>query len=180
MLRSLAMTEEDETIEILKLGNSMMRRLPLSGLAIAMEQISSHPKIGLAGVLERILTELAQLLEVVLETVAILIVVLAVIIAVKRLFHHKTKGRAHHLQEQIRLEFGQTLTLSLEFQLAADIVATAVSPTWADLAKLAAIAGIRTFLNFFLQREVQELQGMTKVAEPQSPKPECLSVERRP
>lgn len=116
--------------------------------------------------------ELAQLLELALETIAILIVAIAVGIAIKRLFHHKTKGRPHHLQEQIRLEFGQTLALSLEFQLAADIVATAVSPTWEDLAKLGAIAGIRTFLNFFLQREVQELQEITDQAQlvpPQDP-----------
>lgn len=132
----------------------------LSGVTIALELPISRPKIGLAGIFERILKELAELLQVTLEMFAILIVAIAVFIALKRLFHHKTKGREHHLQEQIRLEFGQTLALSLEFQLAADIVATAVAPTWEDLSKLAAIAGIRTFLNFFLQREVQELQNI--------------------
>ncbi len=139
---------------------SNMSNWVLNGLAIAIDQPISRPKIGLAGIFERILAELAELLEVMLETFAILIVAIAVFIAIKRLFHHKTKGREHHLQEQIRLEFGQTLALSLEFQLAADIVATAVSPTWEDLSKLGAIAGIRTFLNFFLQREVQELQNI--------------------
>jgi len=140
-----------------------MKLWALSEITIAIEQTNSHAKVGLAGVLEKLLVELAQLLEVILETIAISVVAIAVGIAVKRLFHHKTKGRKHHLQEQIRLEFGQTLALSLEFQLAADIVATAVSPTWDDLAKLGAIAGIRTFLNFFLQREVQELQEITDV-----------------
>ncbi len=41
------------------------------------------------------------------------------------------------------------LTLSLEFLLAADIAATAISPSWEAVGKLAAISGIRTFLNFF-------------------------------
>jgi uncharacterized membrane protein len=140
----------------------------MTSLILASESVITHPKIGLAGLLERLLTELAQLLEVLLETIAISIVAIALVIAIKHLFHHKIKGKSHHLQEQIRLEFGQTLALSLEFQLAADIVATAVSPTWEDLAKLAAIAGIRTFLNFFLQREVQELQELTRGDFPES------------
>lgn len=142
-----------------------MQNLLLNGLAIASTQPIALPRIGLAGVMEAVLMEFAHLLEVMLETIAILIVATAVVIAIKRLFHHKTKGRPHHLQEQIRMEFGQTLALSLEFQLAADIVATAVSPTWEDLAKLGAIAGIRTFLNFFLQREVRELQFITDDSE---------------
>jgi uncharacterized membrane protein len=50
------------------------------------------------------------------------------------------------------------LSLALEFQLAADIVGTAISPDWDQIGKLAAVAAIRTFLNFFLQRELAEGQ----------------------
>ncbi|OPY29271.1 MAG: hypothetical protein A4E28_01016 [Methanocella sp. PtaU1.Bin125] len=57
---------------------------------------------------------------------------------------------------QARLTFSRYLVLALEFQLAADIVKTAVEPSWEDLGVLAAVAGIRTFLNFFLQREMKE------------------------
>jgi uncharacterized membrane protein len=49
--------------------------------------------------------------------------------------------------------------LALEFLLAADIVGTAVTPTWETIGLLAAIAGIRTFLNYFLHREVRELEA---------------------
>ena len=61
----------------------------------------------------------------------------------------------------IRLDLGLALALSLEFLLAADIVSTAVSPSWDDLGKLAAITGIRTFLNFFLNKEVDQLEAKT-------------------
>ncbi|MEH2391987.1 MAG: DUF1622 domain-containing protein [Nostoc sp.] len=44
-----------------------------------------------------------------------------------------------------------------KFLLAADIIGTAISLSWDAVAKLAAITGIRTFLNFFLQREVGKL-----------------------
>lgn len=54
----------------------------------------------------------------------------------------------------VRLELGKILAISLEFLLAADILRTAVSPTWADIGKLASIAILRTLLNFFLDREL--------------------------
>ncbi|MEW6282148.1 MAG: DUF1622 domain-containing protein [Candidatus Eremiobacterota bacterium] len=54
----------------------------------------------------------------------------------------------------VRLEFGSWLALALEFQLGADIVATTVAPSFDALGKLALLAVVRTFLNYFLQREL--------------------------
>ena len=56
----------------------------------------------------------------------------------------------------IRLGFARYLALALEFQLGADILSTAITPTWDAIARLAAIAVIRTALNFFLMREISE------------------------
>jgi uncharacterized membrane protein len=56
--------------------------------------------------------------------------------------------------EEVRLLLGRYLALGLEFALGADILATAVSPSWDDIGQLAAIAGIRTALNYFLAREL--------------------------
>ena len=56
----------------------------------------------------------------------------------------------------IRLTLGRYLTLALEFQLASDILSTAVAPTWTQIGQLGAIAVIRTALNFFLTRELRE------------------------
>ncbi|MER6596343.1 DUF1622 domain-containing protein [Micromonospora purpureochromogenes] len=58
----------------------------------------------------------------------------------------------------IRLSLGRFLTLGLEFQLAGDILRTAVSPTFDQIGQLAAIATIRTALNFFLRREIAQEQ----------------------
>jgi uncharacterized membrane protein len=52
--------------------------------------------------------------------------------------------------------FGMWLILGLEFMLAADIVRTAISPTWEQTGQLAAIAIIRTFLNYFLEKDIQK------------------------
>jgi uncharacterized membrane protein len=55
----------------------------------------------------------------------------------------------------LRLRLGRWLAIGLEFELAADILRTAIAPTWDEIGKLAAIAALRTLLNFFLAREVQ-------------------------
>lgn len=105
---------------------------------------------------EGLLQEFAMFLKVFLEGIAILTVAIALILTLRKIFHLWRRDRV--LQETIRLELGVVLALALEFLLAADIVGTAISPSWDAVAKLAAITAIRTFLNFFLQREVRELR----------------------
>jgi uncharacterized membrane protein len=56
----------------------------------------------------------------------------------------------------VRLDFARYLALALEFQLAADVLQTAITPTLDQLGILAAIATIRTALNFFLAREMKD------------------------
>ena len=55
---------------------------------------------------------------------------------------------------EIWLKFATWILLALEFALAADLVRTAVAPTWDDIAKLAVIATIRTMLNYFLAKDI--------------------------
>ncbi|WP_424858131.1 DUF1622 domain-containing protein [Streptomyces sp. SAI-170] len=56
--------------------------------------------------------------------------------------------------DRIRLTLGRFLVLGLEFQLAGDVLRTAVAPSFAQIGQLAAIATIRTALNYFLGREI--------------------------
>ncbi|PJE98051.1 hypothetical protein CUT44_02075 [Streptomyces carminius] len=55
---------------------------------------------------------------------------------------------------RIRLSLGRFLVLGLEFQLAGDVLRTAIAPSFTEIGQLAAIAAIRTALNFFLGREI--------------------------
>lgn len=59
----------------------------------------------------------------------------------------------------VRLAFGAWLALALELQVGADIVATIATPTFEALGRLAATTAIRTFLNYFLARELAEAHG---------------------
>ncbi|MHA3701173.1 DUF1622 domain-containing protein [Jatrophihabitans sp. YIM 134969] len=56
----------------------------------------------------------------------------------------------------IRLTLGRFLALGLELQLAGDVLRTAVAPSFHEIGQLAAVAAIRTALNFFLAREIRE------------------------
>ena len=58
-------------------------------------------------------------------------------------------------RRNVWLRFAGWLMLGLEFELAADIVRTAISPTWSAIGQLGAIAVIRTFLNYFLEKDLQ-------------------------
>ena len=64
-----------------------------------------------------------------------------------------------HDKEEVRLRLGRWLALALEFELAADILRTAVAPTWDEIGQLAAIAVLRTALNFFLQLEIDKAEA---------------------
>jgi uncharacterized membrane protein len=61
------------------------------------------------------------------------------------LYHKKT----------IWTRYAMWLLLGLEFELAADIIRSAIAPTWSDIGQLGAIAAIRTFLNYFLERDIE-------------------------
>ncbi len=56
---------------------------------------------------------------------------------------------------EIRLDLGRFLALGLEFQLASDLLRTAVAPSFEEIGKLASVAAIRTALNYFLSREIK-------------------------
>lgn len=58
----------------------------------------------------------------------------------------------------IWLRFAGWILLSLEFALGADIIRTAVAPTWDDIGKLAAIAAIRTALSWFLEKDIEDIR----------------------
>jgi len=66
------------------------------------------------------------------------------------------RNKLFHKRRQVFLRFGMWLLLGLEFELAADIVRSAISPTWSEIGQLGAVAAIRTVLNYFLGRDIRE------------------------
>ncbi|MDQ3184706.1 MAG: DUF1622 domain-containing protein [Actinomycetota bacterium] len=75
------------------------------------------------------------------------------------LFARSMLAPGEYSTSDIRLHLGRFLVLGLEFQLAADVLATAIAPTWEAVRLLAAIVVIRTVLNYFLSKELEREQA---------------------
>ncbi|MBD1824370.1 DUF1622 domain-containing protein [Cyanobacteria bacterium FACHB-DQ100] len=81
-------------------------------------------------------------------------------------------SRRQHLDatEGIRLQLGRVLALGLEFTVASDILRTAVAPTRQDILNLGAIVLLRTLLNHFLEREIQQGEQNRMSEQPAQPR----------
>jgi len=107
--------------------------------------------------MEEIFKHIAVNISLGLEAAAVLIITWGALRAFFRILRTIGDGDAGIAEKkQIWLGFGIWLLLGLEFELAADIVKTAVAPTWIDIGQLGAIAVIRTFLNYFLEKDVEK------------------------
>lgn len=105
------------------------------------------------------LHHVATIVKLIIEVIAISIVVFSTFKTVPKFIRSYKRRDSEVFYHAIRLDLGLSLALALEFLLAADIVATAVTPSWEAIGLLGAIAAIRTFLNYFLQKEVKELEA---------------------
>ncbi len=118
--------------------------------------------------LAAIVSVLVRLVEAAGAAVIAVGAAIAFVLFVKALVQRDNRGFV-----RVRLLLGRFLALGLEFQLASDVLRTAVAPSFAEIGQLAAIAAIRTGLNYFLAKEIAEerrqLEGETPAAAPASP-----------
>jgi uncharacterized membrane protein len=109
---------------------------------------------------EEIVVNLVLWLKLVIEAIGALVIGIGIMLAGLRF----TRGSFPPMPRDftdVRLTLARFLAIALEFQLGADILSTAVAPSWEAIGKLAAIAVIRTALNYFLSRDMQEEQSPT-------------------
>ena len=106
--------------------------------------------------MEEVLTHVARTAGMLIDAAAVLVVAFGAAEAfVKLLALVARPAVGHGARKAVWHRFGMWLLLGLEFALAADIIASVVSPTWQDIGQLGAIAVIRTFLNFFLEHDLE-------------------------
>ena len=92
----------------------------------------------------------------VLETVSVFCVLVGFFKALTKFPRWHTTERNLMPFLEMRIAFARWLALALEFQLGADILATTVEASSASLIRLTIIAVVRTFLNYFLEKEIAE------------------------
>ncbi|MGG6238710.1 DUF1622 domain-containing protein [Nodosilinea sp. AN01ver1] len=113
--------------------------------------------------LEQLLESVVLITRFCLEAISVLCVVVGLAKTVGLAITLNRQQRKEGFPfNQVRLKFGLWLALALEFQLGADILSTTVTPTTQDLIKLALIAVIRTFLNYFLGKEMADEMALER------------------
>ncbi len=95
-----------------------------------------------------------------IEMVAVVIVTLGAAEALVRTVVPLVSRSDPKWLKHLWVRFGKWLLLGLQFALAADIVRSTISPDWEEIGHLAAIAVIRTFLSYFLERDLKELSEL--------------------
>jgi uncharacterized membrane protein len=111
---------------------------------------------------ELLLENIGKAVSLMLEFTSVLCIIAGFVTGLYLLFK-KTPVKASPLHRRVKLQFGGWLALALEFQLASDIVKTTTTPTYENLIQLAALAVIRTFLNYYLSKELKEEAEMVLV-----------------
>ena len=105
--------------------------------------------------LEERFSEIANYIALLIEAGAVLVVAFGAFQALMSLLVAIVGRAANEMRgREIWIKFATWILLALEFALAADLVRTAVAPTWDDISKLAVIATIRTMLNYFLAKDI--------------------------
>lgn len=104
---------------------------------------------------EHTLQQAVSVLVRVVESAGALVIFSGALIAIARFAFRALSTRRAQAFTAIRLDLGRFLALGLEFQLASDLLRTAVAPSFQEIGKLAAVAAIRTSLNYFLAREIK-------------------------
>ncbi|MBB5958198.1 putative membrane protein [Saccharothrix tamanrassetensis] len=107
---------------------------------------------------EKTLHSIIDVLVGVVEAAGAGIIVVGALWALFRSVVNGIRHRDAAVFTPIRLSLGRFLVLGLEFQLAADILRSSIAPSFEEIGQLAAIAAIRTALNYFLGREIAQEQ----------------------
>jgi uncharacterized membrane protein len=95
---------------------------------------------------------------VIIDAVALLVILLGTVQAVFSGLRLMLGSPTGHIRRDVWLRYARWLVAGLTFQLAADIIETAITSDWEAIARVAAIALIRTFLNYFLERDLAEVR----------------------
>lgn len=112
-----------------------------------MEEAGLYPRV------ETFIHHAAEWIKLGVELCGVTVIAWGVLISLW-LYASRIFARREQDFAALRLSLARYLIVALEFQLAADIISTAIAPDWDQIGKLAAIATIRTVLNYFLEREI--------------------------
>jgi uncharacterized membrane protein len=93
-----------------------------------------------------------------IDAVALLVILAGTLSAIVGMLRVTVTNASRHDRREVWLQYARWLIAGLTFQLAADIIETNITTDWFAIARVGAIAVIRTFLNYFLEKDFNELR----------------------
>lgn len=94
----------------------------------------------------------------VINVMALIVVVFGSVEAFIRAFGLVVLRSQNLAPRVVWLRYSRLLVAALTFQLAADIIETSISTDWESLGRIVVIGVIRTFLNYFLEKDLADLR----------------------
>lgn len=116
--------------------------------------------------LESIITDATSLSVLFIEAVVLAVITAATLLAVWKMLalgSVPASARVEH-SRRIWMGYARWLVAGLTLQIGADILESSIAPTWHAIAQLGAVAVIRTFLNYFLERDLREVSEASRLA----------------
>lgn len=121
------------------------------------ETVYKNAENGSYQAVEHSINAAVQWLKLGVEAIGAIVIGIGIILAVYQFIRHFRSEQQTNFN-RIRLTLSKYLLLALELQVGADILSTAIAPSWEQIGKLAAIVAIRTVLNYFLTKELESEQ----------------------
>jgi uncharacterized membrane protein len=113
-------------------------------------------------IVEAIVTDATALAVLFIEAVVLAVITAATLLAAGRMLGLAAIPVSARMERSRRiwLDYARWLVAGLTLQIGADILESSIAPTWHAIAQLGAIALIRTFLNYFLERDIREISEL--------------------
>ncbi|MEJ2790514.1 MULTISPECIES: DUF1622 domain-containing protein [unclassified Pseudoxanthomonas] len=113
-------------------------------------------------IVEAIVTDATALAVLFIEAVVLAVITGATLLAAGRMLGLVAVPASARMERSRRiwLDYARWLVAGLTLQIGADILESSIAPTWHAIAQLGAIALIRTFLNYFLERDIREVSEL--------------------
>jgi uncharacterized membrane protein len=119
--------------------------------------------------MRELLISVTEFAVVVIDGIALLVVIAGTVAAFVAIVRALFSPLADRDRRAVWLNYARWLVAGLTFQLAADIIESAITQSWDAVGRLAAVAVIRTFLDYFLERDMNEVRGQARATETPAP-----------
>ena len=119
--------------------------------------------------MKELLVTVSEPMIVAIDAIALVLVLIGTVDTLIRGLPALIGSNTGHERRDVWLRYARWLVAALTFQLAADIIETSITEDREALIRIAVIAIIRTLLNYFLERDLNEMRAQQREDRAETP-----------